>query len=203
MFPCVRFLETQLGVLPTTPVDHQNNLALRVVYVDDNLLDEGADDLLLGAHVCSWRVPYGFEVARERQQGRGIDRRRRHGCPRGHPGLAFPQTGQGGIPPCLQLQRNQAVVGIDSLVATFCELDLVLELLSLQIECPAVFVDFLAFLRCGHDGSIHRQRLNRNEDLVPDDLVRAAGPRVMHGAIPCIWAPRRQAYLGLGIPRPP
>ena len=131
--------DPQLRVLAAPPVDHQDDLARRLVDVGDDVGDQGAHEPLAGAHGRARRVPGGFEVLGEagevrRDGGRG---RRPH---RLQPRLARLDPPQRRLPALLQLCGDQAVVGIAGRVAPLRKRRLVARLLQLQIDDALPFV---------------------------------------------------------------
>jgi hypothetical protein len=64
-----------LGVAPADPVHHQDGLVAVLVEIDDDLLDQQPDEPLLGAGVCSRRIPDQRQIPGQSQQGGGVDLR--------------------------------------------------------------------------------------------------------------------------------
>src|SRR5258705_11508580 len=92
--------------------------------------------------------------------------------------LAFLQARHGRIPTCLELGGDESVVGIDLLVPTDSELDVVLGLLALELESAALLVDLGDRFALRHESSFHRERFNDKQNLGTD---REVGPLCAEG----------------------
>jgi hypothetical protein len=54
--------DTELRVLPASPVHEQNDLSRLVIHVDDDLLDQSSHETLLGSAIGVGRVPCCLEI---------------------------------------------------------------------------------------------------------------------------------------------
>ena len=79
MFARARFAQTQLGVLSALPMNDQDDLARRFIDIDDDLVDQGAHQLLAASHGDVGVLPGRFEILGDRVQ---VRRRRRRGTVR-------------------------------------------------------------------------------------------------------------------------
>ena len=75
VFTRARLTQAQFGVLSTLPMNDQNDLPRRLVDIDDDLVDEGAHQLLAAAHGDTGILPRGLEILGDGVQVR--HRRRR------------------------------------------------------------------------------------------------------------------------------
>jgi hypothetical protein len=87
-------------VAAAVPVQHEHNLARRIVDVDDDFVDQDPDDVLLQAHVGGRVVPERGQVLRQRLQRAGVDLLRgdRAGIEGRHPGLQVVDAFQCRVP---------------------------------------------------------------------------------------------------------
>ncbi len=85
-----RLTHAQLRVLPTAPVDNQPH-ASHHRRRDDDLLDQRADEPLLGAHIRRRSVRRRLKIRRERRQRLGRDARRARRRSLGEPALTLPR----------------------------------------------------------------------------------------------------------------
>jgi len=98
-------------MLPTLPVNDQNDLAGFVVDVRDDVLDQGTYETLARAHGRTRRVPRGGEIRGETREVRRIGRRLRHRLGDEPRRTGF-RPAQRRLPVLLQLRGNQAIVRI-------------------------------------------------------------------------------------------
>ena len=105
--------DAQLGVTAAVPVHHEHDLARRIIDVDDDFLDQDADNALLQAHVGRGVVPERRQVLRERLQRAGIDLLRgdRARVEGRQPGLLLADAFQRAVPARFEFRRHQALSG--------------------------------------------------------------------------------------------
>jgi len=170
------FARANLGVSPTSPVDHENDLTGCRVDVCDDLLDESAHETLLDTCIARWRRPRCLEVVREAEQGVAIGARVWSVIYGLHPFLGGAQLLERGVPACLELGRDEAIVGINGFIATTRELHLVRGLLALEIERSTTLHRLIVceVHRCY--GSLHGQGRDHAKQLGDEHLVRPRCP---------------------------
>ena len=175
VLPGLRLAHAKLRVLPAAPMDHEYDISGLVVDINDDLVNQSSDESLLGPHLRRRRSPHPLKVGGQSQESllgdfrNFLSRGSRKAC------FALPETRQCRVPPSLELGGDQPIVRIHRLVTPRRELDLVLGLLLLEFESTPPFVDLLGCVTPGHEGSFHRGRLDRKQDLLGDDIVRATG----------------------------
>ena len=105
------------GVGAADPMQGQHDLGRSVVEIGDGLMDQGAYDALLEPRVCCRGRPDSLEIVGERaERSRSQGRLRRCCIMVGDTTLARGHTGQGTIPPCLELASDEAVLGISRII---------------------------------------------------------------------------------------
>jgi hypothetical protein len=125
-------------MLTALPVDDEHDLSGRLVDVGDNLGDQRMHKALTRSHCRPRRLPCCREVI---SQPREVEASAaciglRHSL---EPLPAGLDTLQRGLPCLLQLGRDQAIVGVASGIATFCQRCIVPGLLQLQLgDAPSV-----------------------------------------------------------------
>ncbi len=133
MFTRFGFANTQLRVLATFPVDRQNDFALLVVYVSNDISHESAKELLTATHVDTRRAPgrrqIGSHVVKIGNWGGKIDLS--HLGQSRFAGFHAPQRC---LPTLLKLSSDQSVVRIASGIAAFRKRCLVSCLLQVQLH---------------------------------------------------------------------
>jgi len=149
--------DADLRVASSRPVNRYDSFVGSVVEIDDDFLDENANDALLGPHVGARRVPRGGQVVREREQGCAVYPR-----PCGALTVQVPDAilepgdaSQGSIPPGLQLTCDKPLRRVHCRMSARREIGLVLGLFEFTGECVADIVILLrgAILRC--DRRVH------------------------------------------------
>src|SRR6185312_11372523 len=97
MFAGFWFADTELRVLPTAPVDREDELARTFIVADDDVRNESPHKLLARSHGHAWGVPSGFEVCGEPRKIGG-DGGRARSLERRQSGLALLDTLQRLLP---------------------------------------------------------------------------------------------------------
>ena len=116
-------------MLAALPMDDQHDLTGRLVDVGDDLGDQRPYQSLARSHRRLRRLPCRREIIRPREVGASIAGiGLRHSI---EPLPAGLDTLQRGLPRLLQLRCDQAIVGVASGIATFCQRCIVLGLLQL------------------------------------------------------------------------
>ena len=125
--------DAQLRVLTTFPMNGQNDLALCLIDVGDDVGDKRAQELLTTAHINLRRSPSGLEVGREPHKIRGwcseikLSRFDQARLVLGHPS-------EGSFPALFKLRGDQPVVRVASCVAAFGKRCLVASLLQIELD---------------------------------------------------------------------
>lgn len=149
-------------------MDGEDDLPRGVIDVEHDLLDEGAHEALLGAHVRRGRVPREVQMVGEAEERVTGDSRRRRGVRGGETRLTLAAPREGAIPSRFELRGDETVVRIDGLVATGREGHLIGGLLVLELERAAALVELAKGVGLGHEGSFYRDWLHRKQNLVRD-----------------------------------
>ena len=160
--------DAQLRVTAAVPVQHEHNLARRIVDVDDDFLDQDPDDALLQAHVRGGVVPERRQVLRERLQRARIDLLRgdRARIEGRHAGLLLADAFQRRVPAGFECRRHQTLLGIDVFVAAGGELRVIARLFELELQrLPLLPMPFAGPLRRG-DRRVNRLRRDGLQDLL-------------------------------------
>ena len=133
-----RLADAQFGVLSAPPMDDQDDLARRLVDIDDDLVDQGAHQLLAAAHGDAGCFQAASRSsAKPVKSGGAMD-----GCWRRQPlksRLAVLDAAQRRLPVLLQLRGDQSVVGIAGGIAAFGERRLIARLLELELDDALLF----------------------------------------------------------------
>jgi len=174
------FAHAQLRVLSTAPVNHEHDITRRVVDIDDDLLNERADEPLLRAHLRARCAPRCLKIGGQHLQSFLGYTRRLLLCAGGQAGLAVAQARHGGVPPSFKLSGYQSVVRIHRFITSRRKLDFVLGLLPLQREGALAFIVLKSCIALGHEGSFHCDGLDGNKDLPCNGVVRT--PRAKRDA---------------------
>src|SRR6201994_3650260 len=74
VFARTRLAQAQFGVSPALPIDNQNDLPRCLIDIDDDLVDEGAHQLLATAHGDTGVLPRGLEILGDAGQVRNCRR---------------------------------------------------------------------------------------------------------------------------------
>src|SRR5829696_9465745 len=166
-------------MLAASPMDREDDLARALVDVGDDVRDEGAQQLLAGAHRHAGRGPCRFEIVGQAREIRHLD-----GCCRRQPFkpcFAGLDPLERGFPALLKLGGDQTIVGIARRIAAFGQRSLVASLLQLEIS------DALSFVSAFHSPSLSFQRgldghrFHDEEDLPRD---RRLNPRAAESQAP-------------------
>lgn len=141
----------------TSPVDHEHDLTAGGVDVCDDLLDESAHEALLNTCIARWRGPRCLEVVCESEQGFAIRPCFWRVLDGLQTCLGGAQLLERGVPACLELGGDEAIVRIDGLVTTTREPHLVLGLLAFELERPTTLQRLIVCEVHRGYGSLHGQ----------------------------------------------
>jgi len=142
MLSCSRLAYPQFRVLAATPMDGQNDVARLIIHINDNVGNQGSQQLLACTHGDAGSVPRGGQVVR--QIGKGIGSDLNSGRLFGELApLQLFDTLECLLPALLQLCSDETIVGVTCRVAAFRETGLVASLLEFQIQDPVLV--FLLF----------------------------------------------------------
>jgi len=73
MFTSPWLMDAQLGVLATTPMDREHDIARIIIDIDDDLGDQCPQQLLAGTHRNTRRIPRRRWIVRQIGEGARID----------------------------------------------------------------------------------------------------------------------------------
>ena len=154
MFPRPRLTHPQLGVLASTPMDREDDIACVIIDIDDDVGDQRPEQLLASTHRDTGRSPGRRQILRQVGEGVRVDGDIRSPFG-GTVGLQISDAPERGLPALFQLRGNEAIVRIAGRVATLGQACLVAGLLHFQV--PDTLLVFLMF-------PVHPLRLERGID---------------------------------------
>ena len=173
--PSAVLLHRQTRMIATLPVNDQ--LQRVADDIDDDLRDDGSDDLLARFSRGSLAIPGGSQIsASERHEtfpiGAG-ENLLRHGVELINLDLELVHRDQPLIPPSLQLGRHKPVVRIDGVVLALRASRLIASLPQGELELISLLRALLAACVNSRQGRFHAQRLETVEHLLGHHSVGA------------------------------
>ena len=172
----------------------------------EDLLNQEADDSLLGSDVRGGIGPHAREFFGERQEAGTIEWSLSRGLDldRCHPLLQQPDPLEGAVPAPLQRLGHQAMLGLDGVVLPVRALRLVARLAEFQLERVVRCRRFLGRGVRRHEGRLDGARREDAKDLPLDRFIHAeptegdAAPRAMIDVSTAATVPRDVAF-GAGV----
>ena len=152
-------------------MEHEHNLARRIIDVHDDFVDQGSDNPLFEPHVRRRVVPQPRQVLGEGVQRPRIDLLLRDTAriegrqPRFDVAYPFERR----IPARFQFAGDESLLGIDPFVATGRETRVVARLLELERQRLPLRAMLFVTATGGFDGRLDRLRFEGAQNLLGDD----------------------------------